>query len=130
MEMLVMDTANLEADGTMQLVSAWLDTYKDKLKGLVLAGDGFSMTGALEAVRRAKREDVVIVAAGNSKTGMDAVLQEKALALTYQSAQGDGALALYTAAEWFNGKDIPPVRYLPKHIITAKDAKEYMPAQW
>ena len=52
MEMLAMDTANLETDGTMQLVSAWLDTHKDKLKGLVLAGDGFSMTGALSTNAR------------------------------------------------------------------------------
>ena len=35
------DTANLEAEGTMQLVSAWLTKYGEELKGLVLAGDGF-----------------------------------------------------------------------------------------
>jgi len=66
MKMLVMDTANLEAEGTMQLVSAWLTKYGDELKGLVLAGDGFSMTGALEAINNSGRKDIVIVAAGNS----------------------------------------------------------------
>jgi ribose transport system substrate-binding protein len=130
MQLLAMDTANLEAEGTMQLVSAWLTKYGDELKGLVLAGDGFSMTGALEAVKKAGRGDLVIVAAGNSKTGMDSVKAGDALAITYQSAEGDGAIAVQAAAEWFEGKPLEPVRYLPKHIITQSDVDEYMPAQW
>ncbi len=130
MELLTMDTANLEAEGTMQLVSAWLTKFGDKLEGLILAGDGFCMTGALEALRNAGRDDVVIVAAGNSKTGMDSVKEGDALAISYQSAEGDGALALYTAVRWFNGETIDPVNYLPKHIITKDDVENYMPAQW
>ena len=130
MKMLVMDTANLEAEGTMQLVSAWLTKYGDELKGLVLAGDGFSMTGALEAVKKSGRTDIVIVAAGNSKTGMDSVKAGDALAITYQSAEGDGAIAVHAAAEWFKGKKLEPVRYLPKHIITQADVDDFMPAQW
>ena len=33
-------------------------------------------------------------------------------------------------AEWFNGKSLKPVIYLPKHIITNADVDNYMPAQW
>lgn len=130
MKMLEMDSANLEAEGTMQLVSAWLTKHGDNLKGLVLAGDGFSMTGALEAVHNAGRTDIQIVAAGNSKTGMDSIKTDEALAITYQSAEGDGALALYTAARWFNGEKIDPVIYLTKQIIDKTNVDEYMPAQW
>jgi len=130
MKMLAMDTANLEAEGTMQLVSAWLTKFDKELKGLILPGDGFSMTGALEALRKAGRKDVVIVAAGNSKTGMDAIKAGDALAVTYQSAEGDGAICVHAAAEWFSGKTLEPVRYLPKHVITRKDVENYMPAQW
>jgi ribose/xylose/arabinose/galactoside ABC-type transport system permease subunit/ABC-type sugar transport system substrate-binding protein len=130
MKLLAMDTANLEAEKTMQLVSAWLTKYGRDLKGLVLAGDGFTMTGTLEAVKKAGREDLVIVAAGNSKTGMDSIKAGEALAITYQSAEGDGAIAVHVAAEWFEGKALGPVRYLPKHIITRADVDTYMPAQW
>jgi len=130
MKLLVMDTANLEAEGTMQLVSAWLTKYGDELKGLVLAGDGFCLTGALEAVHKSGRKDIVIVAAGNSKTGMDSVKAGEALAITYQSAEGDGAIAVHAAAEWFEGKELEPVRHLPKHIITQADVDDFMPAQW
>lgn len=130
MEMLAMDTANLEAEATLQLVSAWITRFGSRLNGLVLAGDGFSMTGALEAVRDAGRGDIVIVAAGNSKTGMDSVKAGDALAISYQSAEGDGALAVHSAAGWFNGEILEPVTYLPKHIITREDVDEFMPAQW
>jgi ribose/xylose/arabinose/galactoside ABC-type transport system permease subunit/ABC-type sugar transport system substrate-binding protein len=130
MKLLTMDTANLKAEETMKLVSAWLKKYGKGLKGLILAGDGFTMTGTLEAVKNAGRDDIVIVAAGNSKTGMDSLKAGDALAITYQSAEGDGALALQTAADWFSGKKIPPVRYLPIHIITKDDVENYMPAQW
>ena len=96
----------------------------------MLAGDGFTMTGTLEAVKKAGREDLVIVAAGNSKTGMDSLKAGEALAITYQSAEGDGAIPVHVAAEWFEGKALGPVRYLPKHIITRADVDAYMPAQW
>lgn len=130
MKLLAKDTSNLEAEGTMQLVSAWITNYGDELKGLVLAGDDFPMTGALEAIRKAGRTDIVIVAAGNSKTGMDSVKAGDALAISYQSAEGDGALAVHSAARWFKGEKLDPVAYLPKHIITKEDVADYMPAQW
>ncbi len=130
MKLLDMDSANLEAEGTMQLVSGWLTKYGDALKGLIGAGDGFTMTGMTEALNNAGRDDVTIIAAGNSKTGMDAVKKGEAYALTYQSAEGDGAVAVYSAARWFNGEELEPVIYIPKHIITAEDVDKFVPAQW
>lgn len=130
MKLLAMDTANLEAEATMQLVSDWITKYGDELKGLILAGDGFSMTGTEEALKNAGREDIVVVAAGNSKTGMDAVKNGVCSGITYQSAEGDGAIALFTAVRYFNGEEMDPVAYLPRHIITADDVDNYMPAQW
>jgi ribose transport system substrate-binding protein len=130
MKLLAMDTSNLEADGTMQLMSAWLAKYGHELKGLSLSDDGFCLTGALEAMKKAGRKDIIIVGAGNSKTGMDALKAGDALAVTYQSAEGDGALALYTAVRWFNGEPLDPVIYLPKHIITKADVDQFLPAQW
>ena len=130
MKLLAMDTTNLEAEGTMQLVSAWITKYGDELKGILLPDDGFCLTGTLEAVKKSGRDDLVIVSAGNCKTGMDSIKAGDALAVTYQSAEGDGATAVHTAARWFKGEEIAPVNYLAKHIITKKDVDEYMPAQW
>ena len=51
-------------------------------------------------------------------------------AITYQSAEADGAVALKAAVDWFDGVELEPVRYLPKHVITQADVDKYMPAQW
>lgn len=130
MKLLAMETANLEAEGTMELVSSWLTMYGDELKGIISAGDGPSMTGIVEALRNARRDDVIVVAAGNSQTGMGAVQEGNAFALTYQTAEGDGALAAQTAADWFNGFEIDPVMYLPMAIITEDNVEDFLPAQW
>ncbi len=130
MSLLAMDTTNLEAEATMQMVGAWLSKFGPELKGLILAGDDFPMTGTLEALKKARRDDVVIVAAGNCKTGMDSVKAGETLAITYQSAEGDGALAVHAAARWFRGETLDPVVYLPRHVITREDVDQFMPAQW
>lgn len=119
-----------EADKTMQLVSDWLTRFGDDLKGICAADDSSQALGIFEALEKADREDAVVVAAGNSKVGMDLVKEGKLFAITYQTAEGDGALAVQTAADWFNGKDIPPVKYLPKHIITQEDVEDFYPPQW
>ncbi len=130
MKLLDMDTANLETEGTMQLVSAWLTKYGKDLNGLILSGDGFSVTGTLEALKAAGRDDIVVVGAGNSKTGMDSVAAGDVYGITYQSAEGDGALSCYVACQYLNGEKLAPVNYLPKHIITEIDVDAFQPAQW
>lgn len=132
MELLDMDTADLKAEPTMQLLSDWLTKYGDDLKGVISAGDGPSMIGIIEALENEGKEpgDIKVIAAGNSKTGHDAVRQEWCQGLTYQTAEGDGALALQTAADWFNGKDVDPVVYLPRKIITPDNVEDFSPAQW
>ena len=61
---------------------------------------------------------------------MDAVKSGDIYAITYQSAEADGAMPIKLAADWFNGKELQKVSYLTKHIITTADVDSYMPAQW
>ena len=119
-----------EADKTMQLTSDWLTRFGKDLKGIFLADDSAQTLGAVEALKKAGRDDVVLVAAGNSKIGMDLVKEGKVFSITYQTAEGDGALAVATAADWFNGKEIEPVRYLPQDIITIDNVDSFYPPQW
>jgi len=131
MKLLEKQTTKLEAEKTMQVVSDWLTKYKDELKGIVSADDSGAQIGINQACKTAGREDVIRVAAGNSKVGMDFIKAGALHAVTYQSAEADGALPMKIAADWFCGKEITrPVYYLPKHIITSKDVDQYLPAQW
>jgi len=119
-----------EADKTMQLVSDWLTRFGKDLKGIVAADDSAQSLGIIEALKKAGRTDVLVVAAGNSKVGMDLVKDGGLFAITYQTAEGDGALAVATAADWFNGKEIPMRKNLAQHIITKADVDSFYPPQW
>lgn len=130
MKVLDMQAPGFEAEKTKQVVADWITKYGDELKGIVASDDSSQAIGIIEALKKAGRTDVVVVAAGNSKVGMDAIKAGDLLASTYQSAEADGAVAVKLAADWFNGKEVPPVGYIPKHVITKEDVDKYMPAQW
>jgi len=125
-----MQAPGFEADRTMQLVSDWITRFGPRLKGIFAADDSAQALGIIEALKKAGRTDVVVVAAGNSKIGMDMVSDGSLFAITYQTAEGDGALAVQTAADWFNGKELPNRRDLPQHIITKADVADFYPPQW
>lgn len=130
MKLLDRQAPGFDAAKVTQLVSDWITKYGTELKGIIAADDSAQLIGIVDALKKANRQDIVVVAAGNSKTGMDAVKAGDAYAITYQTTEGDGAAAIRTAALFFAGEKIDPVTYLPKHIITKEDVDQYMPAQW
>lgn len=130
MKLLDMAPGGFDAAKVQGLVSAWITKYGDELKGLVLAGDGVTMVGALDAIKASGREDIVVVAAGHSKVGLDAVRAGDAFAITMQSANSDGAVAAAMGAKWFNGEDIKRISYLKQQIITSDNVEEFYPPQW
>lgn len=130
MKMLAMQPTDLESEKTKDVVSGWLTRFGPELKGVVSCDDSGAQVGINEAVKNAGREDIIRVAAGNSKVGMDFVKEGKLHAITYQSPEADGAVPMKLAADWFYGKAIPPIQYLPIAIITKDTVDQYMPAQW
>ncbi|MDI1335828.1 MAG: substrate-binding domain-containing protein [Lacunisphaera sp.] len=130
MKMLVAQPTDLESEKTKEVVSGWLTRFGGELKGVFSADDSGAQVGINEAIKNANREDVIRVAAGNSKVGMDFVQQGTLHAITFQSPEADGAIPMKLAADWFAGKKIQPIQYLPQAIITKGNVKEYLPAQW
>ena len=130
MELLDMTTTNMEAEATMQIVSDWITRFGDDLKGLICADDNSVFIGVEEALRNAGREDIIVAGAGNSKVGMEAIQNGTAHAITYQSPEIGGAIAVKLAADWFNGLEVGSYYIFPVHIITAEDVEDYMPAEW
>ena len=75
--------------------------------------------------------DMVCVAAGTSKVGMDFVKEGKLAAITYQSAEGDGALPMKLAGDFLCGKAVEkPVYYLRKTLIVKENVEGFLPAAW
>jgi ribose transport system substrate-binding protein len=131
MQLLDMQTTDLQAEKTLQVVGDWITRFGPRLKGhrerRRLGRADRDQPGREER----GREDIVRVAAGNSKIGMDFVAAGELAAITVQSAEADGALPMKLAADWFNGQPIAkPVYYLPKAVITRENVAQYQPAQW
>jgi ABC-type sugar transport system substrate-binding protein len=122
--------ATFDANTTMQLVSDWLTKYGKDLKGICASDDSAQSLGIFQALEKAGRTDIVVVAAGNSKQGMDLVKDGKLFGITYQTAEGDGALAVKYAADWFNGKKMALRQNLAQHVITKADVDKFYPPQW
>ncbi len=129
-ETLDIQSPGFDAVKAKQVVSDWITRFGKNLKGIVCADDSSQILGAIDACKSANRSDIIIVAAGNSKIGMNAINVGDIYASTYQSAEADGATPVKLAADWFNGKQIPTIAYLPKRLITKDDVQKYLPAQW
>ena len=65
---------------------------------------------------------------GNSKVGMDLVKAGKIDAITFQSAEADGAVPVKVAADYFNGVDLGSnaAFYLPQAVITPENVDSYI----
>lgn len=129
MECVAMEATKLEKERTRKAVSGWLKQYPD-LKGILSGDDSETALGIQEAIQAAGRNDLIVVCAGNSKVGMDLVTEGFISAINYQSAEMDGALPMKLAADWFSGKPIHFINYLPKQIITIENVKDFYPPQW
>lgn len=130
MEVFDIQSPGFDAEKSKQLALDWIKRYQDGLNAIIAADDGPQMVGIIEACKQADREDIVLIAAGNSKVGMDGVKNGDILAINYETPAGCAATAIKTAADWFNGKDIPRAVYLPPVIITKENVDEFYPAQW
>lgn len=119
-----------EASAVKQVVSDWITKYGDELNAIVLADDSDQAIGAVEACEAAGRDDIKIIAAGNSKQGSELVEQGKIQAITYQSCQADAGIMVRTISEYFCGEEIPRVQYIGTDVITQENVSEFLPCQW
>jgi ribose transport system substrate-binding protein len=129
-ETLDIQSPGFEAAEVKQVVSDWITRFGDDLNAIFLADDSAQATGAVDAVKEAGRDDIMIVAAGNSKTGQDLVQSGDLLIINYQSAEGDAGLCARTIAEWFAGQQVLPVGYLATDMITQDNVDNFYPTQW
>jgi ribose transport system substrate-binding protein len=130
MKALDIQSPGFDAEKSKQLALDWIKRYRGGLKAIIAADDGAQMVGIIEACKQAKREDIILIAAGNSKVGMDGVRDGKILAINYESPAACAATAIKTAADWFNGKQVARAVYLPPVIITKDNVAGFYPPQW
>lgn len=120
---------NYDVEMCRQIVLGWISKYGNSLNAIYCADDYFQTTGVARALKESARTDIVLVAAGHSKNGLDQVKAGEVYMITYQPCESDGALAVELAADWFNGKEIPPVSYIRTGLIDQSNVDNYMPSQ-
>lgn len=123
-------TPGFDAVQCKQVVSDWITRFGDELTAIFLADDSAQAIGTIDAIKEAGRSDILVVAAGNSKQGMDLVKSGDLLAINYQTAEGDGAAVIYSMGKWFAGQDVPAIGYLAQDIITKDNVDGFYPPQW
>jgi len=115
-----------DPDCARRLVEGWIRKFGRDLGGIVGPDDDILVDGINEAVRAAGREDIVRVGAGSTHTGMELVKKGDLYAITFQSAQADGALPMKITIDWFNGLAIQPINYLPRYVITRENVEDFL----
>jgi ABC-type sugar transport system substrate-binding protein len=120
----------VEYEDMKKLTAEWINKYGSSLHGLISSEPGDGVKGMCDAVRESGRQDMILVSAGNSLATQDLIKAGSLQAITYQSAEADGALAMKMAVDWFDGLSIPPVQYLPKQLITKRTVENFYPTQW
>ena len=130
MKLMDLQSPGFDAEKSKQLALDWIKRFRGDLKAIIAADDGPQMVGIIEACAQANREDIVLIAAGNSKVGMDGVKAGKILAINYESPAACAATAIKVAADWFNGKKVERAVYLPPVIITKENVAGFYPPQW
>ncbi len=130
MELLELEPSNLDGDKTRTMVREWLRKYEEKLKGIFVADGLVPLKAVIEVCDEFSRNDIIIYTTGNNKYSLEMAKTGKCRGIRWESAEADGAIAIETAVNWFNGLIVEPIRYLPMHTITSKDADDYLPAQW
>ncbi len=123
-------TPGFDAVQCKQVVSDWITRFGTDLNAIFLADDSAQAIGTIDAIKEAGRSDILVVAAGNSKQGMDLVKSGDLLAINYQTAEGDGAAVCYSMAKWFAGQEVPAIGYLAQDIITKANVDGFYPPQW
>lgn len=130
MKFLTMGYPDFKEDKAEEMVEKWIETYGNELKGIIAADDNDLMKGVVTALEKTHRTDIILAAAGNSKTGMDFVRSGKVHVITYQSAESAGALPVDVAVNWFNGIESQPVTNLPIRLITQENVGSFYPPQF
>ena len=124
------ESTELDRKRTADLVESWLRGHGSQISAIFVADSFNPLLGAMDAIDASGRKDIVVYATGNNAVSLDLMKAGKVHGIRWESAEADGALALETAIDYFNGLEILPIRYLPMKVIRPDQVNDYYPPQW
>ncbi|OHE71382.1 MAG: hypothetical protein A2Z99_15395, partial [Treponema sp. GWB1_62_6] len=109
MSCLASESTELDRGRTRDLVARWLRERGAALNAIFVTDSFNPLIGAVEAIDASGRKDIIVYATGNNKISLDLMKAGKVHGIRWESAEADGALALETAIDYFNGLEVQPI---------------------
>ena len=119
-------STGMSEEKTYRKTMEWMKKFGSRIKGIVTSDSLVVQRGVNQALMETGRDDIICVSHSSSPQAMEFIKRGILKATTYQSGIIDGIISMETAVDWFNGFEIPPVRYMPVHVITSRDVDSFI----
>ncbi|MDR2551943.1 MAG: substrate-binding domain-containing protein [Treponema sp.] len=123
-KVLAKETGNWQRDQGMSITENWITTYGPQLKAVLANNDEMAL-GAAQALRAARRTDVIVMGVDAIPDARAAVRNGTLAATVLQDAAGQGRGAAEAAVNALTGKTHPPITNVPFVYIDKNNIAKY-----
>jgi len=121
---LAKETGNWQRDQGMSITENWVTTYGDRLKAVLANNDEMAL-GAAQALRNARRTDVIVMGVDAIPDAITAVTNGILSATVKQDAAGQGRGAAAAAEGALTGKPEKPITWVPFVYIDKNNVAQF-----
>lgn len=123
-KILASETGNWQKDQGMDLTENWLTVYGEGLNAILSNNDEMAL-GAINALEDAGRDDVIVMGIDAIPDAVDYVAQGKMAATVLQDSVGQGAGAIQTIHDVFEGKEQDSIRWVDFVLVTPENVADF-----
>jgi inositol transport system substrate-binding protein len=123
-EILAEETGEWQPDKGMQITENWLTAYGDGLNAILSNNDTMAI-GALEALKAAGRDDVIVMGVDAIPDAVAMVAEGTLAATVLQDAEGQGAGAVEIAESVLGGSTPEPIKWIEFVLVTPDNVAEF-----
>ena len=124
-EILARESGNWQPDQGMALTENWLTVFGDRLNAILANNDEMAL-GAIEALRAAGRDDVIVMGVDAIPSALDLVVAGDMAATVLQDATGQGGGAMDKVANIVGGGSPPSITWIDFVLITQENVADFM----
>jgi inositol transport system substrate-binding protein len=123
-KVLAKETGNWQRDQGMSITENWITTYGANLKAVLANNDEMAL-GAAQALRNARRTDVIVMGVDAIPDARTAVRNGTLAATVLQDAAGQGRGAAEIAVNALTNKSQPAIKWVPFVYIDKKNISQF-----
>jgi inositol transport system substrate-binding protein len=123
-EIVATEVGDWQRDKGVTITENWLTAYGDEINAIVANNDEMAL-GAVEALQREGRTDVIVLGVDFTPDAMAAIKEGTMLGSVRQDLAGQGAGGVQIAYDLFHGGVTETRVMIPFVLITAEDVDQY-----